>query len=149
MLGLSKKTIFAVEAVLDIAYNAGAAPVQAAEITRRQEIPKRYLEPALQQLVRAGILTGVRGPRGGYRLGRERSEITLGDVWRVVEGADPAEWDPQSGSDLGRKVLHPLWTAMRDEAIARLDAITLQQLCDKAREAGVASDSAERLDFTI
>ncbi|MEE8548688.1 MAG: Rrf2 family transcriptional regulator, partial [Alphaproteobacteria bacterium] len=66
MVNLSKKLLFAIEAVLDIAYNAGNQPVQSREVTRRQGIPKRYLEQVLQQLVRAGILTGVRGPRGGY-----------------------------------------------------------------------------------
>ena len=65
MLRLSKKLMFAIEAVLDIAYNAGAQPVQSREINSRQGIPRRYLEPVLQQLVRAGILEGVRGPRGG------------------------------------------------------------------------------------
>ena len=53
MLRLSKKMLFAIEAVLDIAYNAGALPVQSGEITRRQGIPRRYLEQVLQQLVRA------------------------------------------------------------------------------------------------
>ena len=75
MLRLSKKLLFAIEAVVDIAYNAGAAPVQSKEITRRQRIPQRYLEQVMQQLVRAGVLKGVRGPRGGYRLARERRQL--------------------------------------------------------------------------
>ena len=65
MLKPSKKLLFAIEAVLDIAYHAGGEPVQSREITRRQGIPRRYLEQTLQHLVRSGILTGVRGPRGG------------------------------------------------------------------------------------
>ena len=56
--------LFAIEAVLDIAYHAGSEPVQSRDITRRQDIPRRYLEQALQHLVRRGILIGVRGPRG-------------------------------------------------------------------------------------
>jgi DNA-binding IscR family transcriptional regulator len=62
MFRLSKKLLFAIEAVVDIAYNAGEEPVQSSEITRRQGIPRRYLEQVLQTLVRDGILTGVRGP---------------------------------------------------------------------------------------
>ncbi|TDI67871.1 MAG: transcriptional regulator, partial [Alphaproteobacteria bacterium] len=65
MIRLPKKLLFAVEAVLDIAYNAGTQPVQSKEITARQGIPRRYLEQVLQKLVRAGILSCVRGPRGG------------------------------------------------------------------------------------
>src|SRR5471030_1167870 len=106
MIRLSKKMLFAVEAVLDIAYNATAAPVQSSEITKRQGIPRRYLEQVLQQLVRSGILAGTRGPRGGYRLARERRRITLGEIVRVVRaldgGDDPLEED--GGAELGRRV---------------------------------------------
>ncbi len=70
---LSKKTMFAIEAVLDVAFHVGEHPVRSGDITERQRIPKRYLEQVLQHLVRAGILNGKRGPRGGYRLGRERA----------------------------------------------------------------------------
>ena len=61
MLRLSKKMMFAIEAVLDIAYHSSAEPVQSRDITRRQGIPRRYLEQALQHLVRNGLLIGVRG----------------------------------------------------------------------------------------
>src|SRR5205807_2640999 len=81
---LSKKTMFAIEAVLDVAFHVGEHPVRSGDITERQRIPKRYLEQVLQHLVRAGILNGKRGPRGGYRLGREQRRITLGEVVRVV-----------------------------------------------------------------
>ena len=52
MLRLPRRTMFAIEAVLDIAYNAGETPVRSGEITERQGIPPRYLEPVLQQLDR-------------------------------------------------------------------------------------------------
>ena len=68
MLRLSKKMLFAIEAVIDIAYYADGETVQSRQITERQGIPKRYLEQTLQHMVRADILVGVRGPRGGYRL---------------------------------------------------------------------------------
>ena len=84
MLKLSRKTLLALEAVIDIAFNARPEPVQAKEITARQGVPQRYLEQVMQQLVRAGILKGVRGPRGGYRLARERRRISVGDVVRVA-----------------------------------------------------------------
>src|SRR3546814_8114334 len=107
MFRLSRKTGFALEAVLDIAYNARAEPVQAREITQRQGIPQRYLEQVMQQLVRAGILKGVRGPRGGYFLARERRRISVGEIIAVVsalEGGDEAN-DYDSPSDLGRTVI--------------------------------------------
>src|SRR5690349_24977195 len=96
MLRLSKKLLFAIEAVLDIAYNAGTLPVQSSEITRRQGIPRRYLEQVLQQLVRAGVLSGVRRPRGGYRLARELRRISVRDIVRVVRSLESRE-DPIEG----------------------------------------------------
>ena len=95
MLRLSKKMIFAIEAVVDIAYHSSGQPVQSQEITRRQNIPRRYLEQALQKLVRAHVLTGVRGPRGGYNLARERRRISVGDIVRVVR-------DLETGTELGQ-----------------------------------------------
>ena len=150
MLRLSKKLLFAIEAVLDIAYNSGALPVQSSEITRRQGIPRRYLEQVLQQLVRAGVLTGVRGPRGGYRLARERRRISVGEIVRVVrslEGTDPIE--DEAGAELGRRVVRPLWVELQDEVMRRLDEVTIEDLCLRAHKAGVAGEYAARFDFTI
>jgi len=151
MFRLSRKTLFAIEAVLDIAYNAGALPVQSREITRRQGIPRRYLEQVLQNLVRAGVLAGVRGPRGGYRLARERRRITIGDVVRVIidmEGrTDPVE--DIAGSALGAAVIGPMWEGVSQQCMDHLDAITIQDLCNQARDAGIESEGAKRLDYTI
>jgi Rrf2 family transcriptional regulator, iron-sulfur cluster assembly transcription factor len=151
MLRLSKKLMFAIEAVLDIAYNAGSQPVQSSEITRRQGIPRRYLEQVLQQLVRAGVLAGVRGPHGGYRLARERRRITLGEIVRVVHSLDGSD-DPlesDAGAELGRRVVRPLWLELQDEVMGRLDAITIEDLCLRAHRVGIAGDHAARLDFSI
>ena len=151
MLKLSKKLLFAIEAVLDIAYNAGSQPVQSREITKRQGIPRRYLEQVLQQLVHADILTGVRGPKGGYRLARERRRISIGDISRVVRnmetGANPIE-DP-AGSELGHKVVRPLWLELDTEVMKRLDAITIEDLCLRAHDARVDSEAHRKLDFSI
>ena len=151
LLRLSKKMLFAIEAVLDIAYNAGTLPVQSSEITRRQGIPRRYLEQVLQQLVRAGVLEGVRGPRGGYRLARERRRISVGEVARVVRalegGEDPLEGE--AGAELGRRVVRPLWVELQEEVMRRLDGITIEELCLRAHQEGVPGEFAQRLDFSI
>ena len=89
MVRLTKKLLFAIEAVLDIAYNGGPVPVRSAEITERQGIPRRYLEPVLQELVRHGILLGIRGPSGGYRLARERRLVTSATSCAPSAGSRP------------------------------------------------------------
>ncbi|MDE0780454.1 MAG: Rrf2 family transcriptional regulator [Alphaproteobacteria bacterium] len=151
MFRLSRKTLFAIEAVLDIAYHASAKPVQSSEITRRQGIPRRYLEQVLQNLVRAGVLTGVRGPSGGYRLARERRRITLADVVQVINemesSARPIE--ENDGSPLGTEVVRPFWRQLSEEYMAQLTETSIQDLCNQAREAGVESEDSVARDYTI
>ncbi len=152
MLRLSKKMLFAIEAVLDIAFHAGSQPVQSRTITRRQGIPRRYLEQALQYLVREGVLIGVRGPKGGYRLARERRRITVGDIVRVVRkmetGNGPARED-KAGSELGQKVVGALWRELQDEITKKLDDITIDDMCNRAQRAKITSEGRSNLDFSI
>ena len=145
---LSKKTMFALEAVLDVAFHVGEHPVRSSDITERQRIPKRYLEQVLQHLVRAGILSGKRGPRGGYRLGRDRTQITVGEVVRVVRNleAETEPNDPSVGSPLAHEVVWPVWEKLRENMMAQLDGISIDDLCRQARDKGLDahSDSAAR-----
>jgi Rrf2 family protein len=150
MLKLSRKTLLALEAVIDIAFNARPEPVQAKEITARQGVPQRYLEQVMQQLVRAGVLKGVRGPRGGYRLAKERRRISVGDVVRVAESLEDEESeaiDPRS--ELGIRIVSPLIQTLQDEVMARLDAISIEDLCQRARSAGVDCGGGTAADFAI
>lgn len=153
MLKLPRKTMAALEAVLDIAYHARSEPVQSKEITRRQGIPQRYLEQVMQQFVHAGVLKGVRGPRGGYTLARERRRITLGELIRVIaaieDEEDGADRRLGQGSELGAKVLRPVWEEAQGTLMQQLDAITLDQLCGKARDLKIAGDKPDPVDFNI
>ena len=151
MVRLTKKLLFAIEAVLDIAYNGGATPVRSADISERQGIPRRYLEPVLQELVRDKILIGIRGPSGGYRLARERRRVSLGDIVRTVSGLATAE-DPiadPAGSELGHRVVRPLWREFDEESMRRLDSLTLEDLCTRAHRAGIAGRVSQGGDFEI
>jgi len=151
MMRLTRKLMFAIDAVLDIAYNASDAPVQSRDIAERQGIPRRYLEQVLQHLVRADILRGVRGPRGGYRLARERRRISLGEIVRIVAEIEKATGpiDETGGSELGRAVLAPIWHETEAEAMHRLDSISVEDLCRRAREAGIAPQHQTQPDFMI
>lgn len=150
MLRLSRKTMLALEAVLDVAYNARPDPVQSKDITKRQGIPQRYLEQVMQQLVHSGILKGVRGPRGGYTLARERRKITVGEIVRVVDRMDSeADGDPVSKSLLGEAVVAPLWDETRTAVLSRLDGVTMEDLCRQARELRIPHPKSENTDFTI
>jgi Rrf2 family transcriptional regulator, iron-sulfur cluster assembly transcription factor len=148
MLKLSRKTLLALEAVIDIAFNARPEPVQAKEITARQGVPQRYLEQVMQQLVRAGILRGVRGPRGGYRLAKERRRISVGDIVRAAESLEETAEDTPC-SELGAHIVTPFIQSLQGDVMAKLDAITIEDLCQRARAAGVDAGDRVTADFTI
>lgn len=151
MLHPSKRLLFAIEAVLDIAYYGGSQPVQSGDISTRQGIPRRYLEQVLQHLVRSGILAGHRGPKGGYLLAREKRRINLGEIVRAVrqfEGSpDPVQ--TASGSRVALEIVRPVWRELQQEMLSKLDEITLEDLCQKAQSAGIQTDALQRLDFSI
>ena len=151
MLRISRKLRFAIDAVVDIAYYGGLKPVQSREIAARQGIPHRYLELVMQRLVHAGILKGVRGPRGGYLLARERRRITVGEIARTVselEGRNEED-GPEPQSALGEKVLGPFWHELQQDVISRLESVTIEDLCRRAQDAGIESEARRRLDFAI
>lgn len=143
----SRKLLAAIEAVLDIAYAATDQPVSGQELTKRQGVPPRFLEPALQALSRAGLLSSERGPRGGYRLARERRRISLGDICRAVAGIEDPEEAAKSA--LGRKVVHPLFGELDGEVMRRLDGLTLDDLCQKAFLQDVPKRGGPDCDFSI
>jgi len=150
MFRLTKKMIYALEAVVDVAYNGRTGPVQSRDITKRQEIPKRYLEQVMQQLVRAGILKGVRGPKGGYNLARERRRISVGEIVDVVNSMDiKKDHSDLSSSPLGMKVINPLIESLNKSVVDKLNEITLQDLCQQAMNEGVETNSTHEFTFTI
>ncbi len=151
MLDPSKKLVYAVESVVDIAYNGGAEPVRSREIAKRQGVPHRYLEQVMQCLVRAGVLRGVRGPRGGYLLARERRRITLGEIARVVRVLENLDdgGEKDALSDLADQVLQPIWSEMQEDLMVRLDKITIEDICRRATRLGVKRAADTNIDFII
>jgi Rrf2 family protein len=137
MIGISKKLMLSIMAVSDIANNSGDRPVRSTGICERQGIPARYLEPVLQKLVRNGILIGVRGPQGGYRLGREPASISLARISEAVEATSEAtDIDADHvASRLWTEIVLPLSDDLAAKWTAQLERITVEDLCLPRREA--------------
>ena len=80
---LSRRSVLAIAAVVDVALHSRSAPVAAKALAARHKLPPRHLETLLQGLVHAKILKGVRGPRGGYELARAATARSItGPSWR-------------------------------------------------------------------
>src|SRR5690242_4334779 len=82
---ISTKSKYSVRAVLDIAQHSNGSPVTLKTISEREGISLMFLEQLFQQLRKGDIVRSVRGPFGGYVLARAASEITIGEVIRLVE----------------------------------------------------------------
>ena len=151
MLTLSNKIMYSIEAVVDIAYHSNGQPVQSQRISSRQRTPGRYLEQSLQKLVKANILTGVRGPRGGYQLARERRRISVGEIVCIVTDLETknAVENNLTDSEISGKVLNPMWGKIQNTILEQLDKITIEDLCIKANERGIQSEGRQTLDYAI
>jgi len=145
---VSRRGLLAIAAVVDIALHARPAPVSAKVLAARHGWPVRHLEQALQALVRRGVLKGVRGPRGGYALGRERRRITAGDIVRAALGETPDDPGGQK-SRLIAEVVDPLMQDASAAFLERLDAITIEELCRRAEHSRAFGNSLPPGDFTI
>ena len=82
---LSKKTVYALRAVFELAKRYGSGPVTIGTIAQAQSLPVRFLENILVQLKGGGVLESARGKEGGYWLARPPEEISVGQVLRVME----------------------------------------------------------------
>ena len=83
---LSRKSKYGLKALLVLAQEAGTAPVLVSELAARDAIPKKFLEAILLELKRHGGVQSKKGKGGGYFLRRKPSEITFGEVIRVLDG---------------------------------------------------------------
>ncbi len=102
-------------------------------------LPPRHLEPVLQALVRCGILKGVRGPRGGYELARDRRRVNANDILRAAGTVDEAD-EAQIGSEFLTKIVLPALTQAEQEFGIALARISLEDL---ARDAQTLRSSAK------
>jgi Rrf2 family transcriptional regulator, cysteine metabolism repressor len=122
---LSTKGEYGLLALVDLALQGQDEPVQAADIAHRQQIPKQYLDQLLMILKRSGLVSSVRGRRGGYRLSRSAGDITLLEAVVALEG-------PLVNQNFSRKPSRrqqpPAWDALK--------AVWDEQVADEGRELG-------------
>lgn len=146
---LSNKGRYGVRALFDIAFHNEGRPTQIREIAEREMIPARFLEQIFQDLKRAGILGSKRGPRGGYHLAREASQIRLGDVLRALEGplfVAVADDEAQPGApDATGSVFRDLATSIE----RCFDALTIEDVVKRGEKLGLQRVGREHPSYVI
>jgi Rrf2 family iron-sulfur cluster assembly transcriptional regulator len=149
MLLRRDRALTAIAIMLDVAFHAGRTGEFAAgaEVAERLGTARRGAEPVFQALSRAGLLESVRGPRGGYRLGRRPRELRLSDIVACVQEETDAPADLTGR--LQASVLLPLWRELDAELRTRLAGITIEDLLRRAQAAGLRRAVSEPLNFAI
>jgi Rrf2 family protein len=131
---LPRKAVLAIAAVVDVAIQGQGRPISAKVLAERHGLPPRHLEPVLQALVRDGILKGIRGPRGGYELARERRRVTAIDILRAAGAADEAVAPRVEGSRLLEIVVLPALSKTEQEFEVALSRINVEDMTRSAEK---------------
>ncbi|MBK1648751.1 Rrf2 family transcriptional regulator [Rhabdochromatium marinum] len=133
---LSTKGRYAVTAMLDLALQAGQRPVTLADISANQDISLSYLEQLFAALRAKHLVRGVRGPGGGYYLGKDAGDISIADIICAVdEWVEFTRCGGRENCRNGQKCLtHSLWDQLSDEIFGFLSNISLQDLVERGRQ---------------
>jgi Rrf2 family transcriptional regulator, iron-sulfur cluster assembly transcription factor len=146
---LTSKGRYAVMAMADLALHGGAqqaVPLQ--DVARRQEISLSYLEQLFARMRRAGLVAGVRGPGGGYRLSRPSAATTIADIIAAVD--EPIKTtrcdEGDAKSCIGRKgrcIAHGLWAEMGGRIQSFLASVSLADVLEQRFDGDNARVAAE------
>lgn len=130
---LTTKGRYAVTAMLDLALHQGVGPITLADIASRQGISLSYLEQLFSRLRRRELVSSVRGPGGGYTLGREAEVIFIAEVITAVdENVDTTRCGGANNcQDNERCLTHDLWHDLSQRIHDYLNQISLQDLMNR------------------
>ena len=136
---LTTKGRFAVTAMVDLAMHthSGKSPVTLSSISDRQNISLSYLEQLFGKLRRNNIVESVRGPGGGYYLGRLTHKISIAEIVLAVdEPLDATKCGGMGNCNNADKqcITHDLWIGLNEKILDYLESVNLQQMVDSAHK---------------
>jgi len=133
---LTTKGRYAVTAMIDLGLRGDGSALTLREIAKKQDISLSYLEQLFAGLRRHGLVSGTRGPGGGYRLAKDSSEISVADVIVAVdEKVDITNCNGRGDCKDGERCLtHELWTNLSCMLYEFMDSIKLSSLLETAND---------------
>jgi Rrf2 family iron-sulfur cluster assembly transcriptional regulator len=145
---LTTKGRYAVTAMLDLALHAHEGPVSLSDVSLRQGISLSYLEQLFAKLRKFELVKSVRGPGGGYLLGRLETEIFIAQVVDAVnESMDTTRCQQKGDCQQGEKCLtHHLWSDLSDQIHSFLSSISLAELMKKREIQVIAARQNSKTD---
>ena len=144
---LPRRALLAIAVVVEVALQGHERPIAAKSLASRHGLPPRHLESLLQTLVHANILKGVRGPRGGYELARERRRITAASVLRAVSSENGGGEAPHCR--LVMQLVAPIVEAAGKAFLEELETITIDDICRRAEDLKLGDEKNLGADFAI
>ena len=148
---LTTKGRYAVTAMLDLAFHSQVRPVTLTDIATRQTISLSYLEQLFSRLRKAGMVIGVRGPGGGYKLSRDAVDINIADIIAAVdEQVDATKCGGKANCQNNQPCLtHDLWIGLSEQIREYLKGISLGSLLEREFVSEVASRQDQELEQVI
>ena len=131
----STKSRYALRSMVDLTLHANGDYIALKDISERQNISVKYLEQIVSVLGKAGMLKSVRGPQGGYKLAKDPSEYTAGDILRITEGnlaPIPCLENEENDCDrISQCTTLDFWKGLYDTVNSYVDGVTLQELAER------------------
>ena len=145
---LSTRSTYGMRALVELALAVGRGQVPASRIATRQNLSIAYLEQLLHRLKKHGLITSVRGPKGGYLLAKDPRRITMAEVVRILEGGHGTangsgrlnhRSSHRAATSLrqAEHIAQVVWSRVHERLVQSLDTVTLQDLCEEVRARGV------------
>lgn len=136
---ISYKGDYAIKTVIALAsiyIEDNSRLVKIEEISKKQDIPKKFLEQILLQLKNAGIVRSERGASGGYALKKDPAAIKLGEIVRLIDGttapiACVSCTDYKACEFEGKCALKPVWQRVREAVNSVVDNVTVKELAER------------------
>jgi Rrf2 family protein len=129
---LSKKCRYGLRALIDLSANSGDEHIVLGSIAERNNISPQYLEQVFAALRRAGIVKGIKGSQGGYRLNVDAKELTVAAILEALDGSYYLDDEDEPDNSHGRGIADSIQTLLIDrvnrETDQLLKSITLDDL---------------------
>ena len=129
---LSTKGRHAITAMMELALRDSQGPVTLSDISVEQSISVSYLEQLFARLRNHGLVTGMRGPGGGYCLRRPASEITIAEILSAVDDAMPARRERIPGEEWPQSVI--MWNQLSTRIYDYLNGLTLAEVVNQKED---------------
>jgi len=148
---LAQKTRYALRSLLFLVEEGDDSPVQLARIAETQQIPPKYLELIMLDLKKAGLVTSIRGPKGGYTLARDPASISFGEIVRIMEGpialvpCASVNFYARCGDchDEATCAIRRAFAIVRDQSSAILEGISLREAAGWGEKQPAAAKRAD------